>query len=199
MIEGIERPSAPPDLEALADAARGGDAAATDLLLELARPKLARTALALGVPPDEVPDLVQEVLLSGWRNLARFSSSKGSFIGWMMPGLVGRVRNRTRAGGRRHRLLERMRLLLGRIAHSGDEDHDAVEARLTLKRLLRALTARQREVVALYELDGLSAAETASALEMSEAGVRSIARDARNRLKNEARRLGLSAQREGEA
>jgi RNA polymerase sigma-70 factor (ECF subfamily) len=172
-------------LEALAVAAQAGDAAAAERLCGEARTRLTRLALALGAPPDEAPDLVHEVLLAAWRNLGGFDPRRGTFVGWLVPGLRGRIHNRRRAGGRRERLLQALRALSPGRPRPVQE---AVEARLTLRRLLAALTDRQREVVALYELEGLSAAETAALLGLTEAGVRSIARDARRRLNEAAAR-----------
>lgn len=177
-----------PDLEDLAEAAQKGDLAAADRLCEVAQVRLTRLALAFGVPPDEVPDLVQEVLEAGWRNLLLFDRGRGSFIAWLVPGLRGRMRNRLRAASRFQRCKERFEQQLQRHTRWRREQESA-EARLLLARLLRGLTARQREVVALYELEELSAREVAGLLGLSEAGVRSIARDARKRLLQEAQRL----------
>lgn len=178
-----------PSLGALAVAARDGDASAAEQLCDIARPRLTRIALAFGAPPDEVPDLVQEVLLAGWRNLGQFDRRKGTFIAWLVPGLRGRVHNQIRSRGRWNRALEKLKLLRNWQAGQKRMAQDAVEARLTVRKLLQVLTERQREVVALYEIEGLSARETGRVLGMSEAGVRSIARDARNRLRHEARCL----------
>ena len=173
-------------LAELAAAAAAGDADASERLADAAWPRLNRIALALGVPPDDAPDLVQDVLLSAWRNLDRFDPARGSFVGWLVPGLRGRAQNRLRAGGRRVRFLEKLRIVAPR-QHRGERN--AVDARLTLGKLLNVLTPRQREVVALYEIEGMSSKETARVLEISEAGVRSVARDARRRLRDAARRL----------
>lgn len=174
-----------PSLEELAVAACDGDAQAAEVLCEMARRRLISIGLALGIPPDDVGDVVQDVLFSAWRNLARFDPSAGSFLGWLTPGLKGRAINRHRGHNRREGLLQKLRLAEPR----SHEPHGAVEARATLAKLLAVLTERQREVVALYELGGLSGQETAQILGIGEAGVRSIARDARRRLKEEARRF----------
>ncbi|MEM7582263.1 MAG: sigma-70 family RNA polymerase sigma factor [Acidobacteriota bacterium] len=185
-----DQPSSARPSSDLARRAQAGDAAAADRLYELARQRLTRIALALGAPPDDVPDLVQEVLVAAWRNLERFDPDSGSFVGWLVPGLRGRVHNRGRANGRRQRFLGRLRELVP-WRSSAPATQGAVEARMTLERLLEGLTDRQREVVALYEIEGLSAQETASLLGMTAAGVRSIARDARLRLRREAERRDL--------
>lgn len=193
----VPKSEPPQSLESLAVAARHGDPAAVEQLYSAAGSRLGRIALALGIPPDDAPDVVQEVLLSAWGHLEDFDPEKGSFVGWLIPGLKGRAFNRRRAGSRRQRFLDRLRIRTVRRGEHIRHDHETIEARLTLKKLLLALTGRQREVVALYEIEGLSAKETAGLLGMSEAGVRSIARDARQRLTAQARRLEGCAEEGG--
>ena len=54
-------------LAALAFAAGQGQAEAAERLLAALRPRLTRIALAVGAPPDDVPDLVQETLVAAHR------------------------------------------------------------------------------------------------------------------------------------
>jgi len=175
-------------LQSLALAARDGDSRAFDELFCAARPRLVRMALAFGAAPDDAPDLAQEALLGAWRNLADFDPERGTFLAWLASGLRGRVINLHRGEGRRDRFCGQLRNDLG-PAPLEDHRGDAIEARMTLARLLACLTERQREVVALYELGGLSGLETATLLGIGEAAVRSIARDARLALKAAAREL----------
>ena len=122
---------------------------------------------------------MQETLWSAHRNLKRFDAGRGSFQGWLGTILVRRTRNRWRALTRGRRLL---RALAESRPVAVEPSARAVEARLTLGRLLEPLTRRQREIVALYEIEGLSADEVAGILGISAGGVRSLARDARRRL-----------------
>lgn len=175
-------------LTAMALEVQAGEKTAANRLWEAARPLLQRVALALGVPPSDVPDLVQDVLLAAHRGLESFAPDKGSLDSWLVAILVRRARNALRAQRRRRRLSERLRILIPRAASRGP--FDAVEARLTLARLLTSLTESQREVIALYEIADLSAEEAGNLLGMSAAGVRSIARDARERLSRAALEAG---------
>jgi RNA polymerase sigma-70 factor (ECF subfamily) len=147
------------------------------------RPRLLRWALALGARPEDADDLVQDTLLAAYRNRERFDPNEGTLEGWTALILVRRFRNRRRSWLRKIRFLEVLRHESPGKAVPGVA---AAEARMTLARLLRALTDRQREVVALYEIGQLSAEETARVLGVTAAGVRSIARDARRRLATEA-------------
>jgi RNA polymerase sigma factor (sigma-70 family) len=168
------------DLGALAARAQAGDARAADRLWETMRPRLSRVALAIGIPPDDVPDLVQDALFAAHRRLKSFDPLKGTLEAWLSTSLVRRARNSSRAERRRRRLAERFGALLRWGARR--RPTDAVEARLTLARLLGALTDGQREVIALYEIGELTAEDTGRLLGITAAGVRSTARDARVRL-----------------
>jgi RNA polymerase sigma-70 factor (ECF subfamily) len=164
----------------LVRAVREGDRAAADRLYAAVRPRLLRVALALGTDPETAADTVQESLWAAHRNLHRFDAGRASFEGWLSVILLRRLSNRRRAALRVRRLLAALRCLPPR---QGGQGARAIEARLTLDRLLRRLTPRQREVIALYEIGELSAAEVARALDLTPGGVRSIARDARRRLR----------------
>ena len=156
--------------------------------LETATPGLTRIALALGVPAQDVPDLVQDTLLAAHRALRSFDPALGSYEAWTATILVRRVRN-LRRGERRRRALQAVLGALGRVTQPrGRREIDRLEARLTLDRLVSCLSDSQREVVALYEIGELSADEAARILGHTAAGVRSIARDARARLADAARR-----------
>jgi RNA polymerase sigma factor (sigma-70 family) len=176
------------DLARLAVAARAGRKDDTERLWQAVRPRLTRIALGLGVRAADVPDLVQEAMFAGHRALARFNPRNGSFEAWIATILVRRARNLARAQRRRWRLLD----VLRRFGRSGGSPSpralDPLESRMVVERLLGCLTVSQREVVALYEIGGMEAGEAARILGITAAGVRSISRDARIRLSEEARR-----------
>jgi RNA polymerase sigma-70 factor, ECF subfamily len=178
------------DLSFLALRAARGEAGAADRLWAAVRPRLSRIALAIGIPPDDVPDLVQDALFAAHRRLRSFDPQKGTIEAWLSASLVRRARNAFRAERRRRRMVERFGAFFERRARS--RPMDAVEARLTLNRLLRELTDGQREVVALYEIGEFTAEDTGRLLGISAAGVRSIARDARIRL-GEAAAVGRAS------
>ncbi len=182
------------DLDSLATRAQDGDELATTRLWEEAREFLARLALAYGVPPDDVPDLVQDTMYAAHTHLADFDLSRGRFEAWVGTILVRRARNRLRRFHRQRQLLERFTESLFSGARRTSAA-DRAEARWTLDRLLSELTARQRQVIALYDIAELEAAEVATILGISEAGVRSVARQARQRLTRVAARLEQSQTR----
>ncbi|MCP3977761.1 MAG: RNA polymerase sigma factor [bacterium] len=176
----------------LVRAARGGDERAVERLYEAVRPRLLRIAVAMGVEPDAAADLVQESLWAAHRSLRSYDEGRLSFDSWLSVILVRRVRNSRRAAGRRMRFLDRWRTNTASVERPPQR---AADARLTLERLLAELTERQREVIALYEIASYSAEEVAGVLELTPAGVRSLARDARRRLTEAADRLGRPEER----
>ena len=131
---------------------------------------------------------VTEPWLPGHARRRSFDPERGGFDAWLATILVRRVRNARRAD-RRWRAL---RAVFGMTRASREAaeavDIDRVEARLVLDRLVSCLSDSQRDVVALYEIAQLTADEVARVLGHTPAGVRSIARDARIRLAEAARR-----------
>ncbi len=169
------------DMTTLALAARAGDVRAREGLWAAAGPRLLRLALLLGVRPEDAPDLVQECLLAADGALVRFDAERASIGTWLSTILVRRVRNHRRGAARRQRFLGVLAWRV-RTAPHRSSPQEQVDARLTLASLVAGLTPQQREVVALYETAGLTAAETGRALGISAGAVRTIAWEARRRL-----------------
>ncbi|MFQ5718276.1 MAG: RNA polymerase sigma factor [Acidobacteriota bacterium] len=150
-------------------------------------PRLLRAAIALGVSSDEAPDVVQETLLAALRAFARFDPSRASVSVWMHAILVRRVANWRRGRRRLTRFLASWKRRPPVATAAG---HDALVARLTLARLTRPLSHRQRTVLALIEVCGFSAAEVSTVLGVREATVRSHLRQARTVLRGQTRDRG---------
>lgn len=175
------------DYERDARLALEGDADATDRLWSRARAFLTRIGLALGVRPEDLPDVIQDTLWSAHENLARFDPEKGRFEAWLGTIFVRRARNQQRKESRLKNMLSRF--LASSPAESQPPDQQDQESRWTLEALLAALTERERKVIALYEIADLSADECARILDISAAGVRSLARHARKKLARVAEHL----------
>jgi RNA polymerase sigma-70 factor (ECF subfamily) len=170
-------------LEGVALLAQGGDREARDALWSIVRSPLERIALAMGIAPIDIPDLVQETLMAAHVNLDRFDPDRGSMRTWLAT-IMARLRlNLLRRRARRVRLLERLAGGISReVARGGRVKRGAPSAGDDVGEVLDRLTNRQRQVVIVYAIAGLSALEAGRALGITAAGVRSIARDARNRL-----------------
>jgi RNA polymerase sigma factor (sigma-70 family) len=152
-----------------------------ELLWSRQAPRLVRAAIALGVPPEEAADVVQDTLLAAFRARRAFDPERGSFDAWSHAILVRRYSNWRRARGRMVRAITSFaRDRRGATMPAPDA---AVEARRTLRRLVSGLSPVQRRVWALMEVSGLSTEATARALRLREATVRSHLRHARNAMR----------------
>jgi RNA polymerase sigma-70 factor (ECF subfamily) len=82
--------------------AKSGDPAAWEALTALYRPLLVGWLRSQGVPPGEIDDLVQEVLLSVVRSLPQFDHSGrvGAFRAWLRTIACHRTLDYWRASGR---------------------------------------------------------------------------------------------------
>ena len=68
--------------ELLARVSRG-DARAFSALHMITRGRLRRTALAVGVPPHDIEDVLQESYLKIWRNASQFNAERAPAMAWI--------------------------------------------------------------------------------------------------------------------
>jgi RNA polymerase sigma-70 factor (ECF subfamily) len=181
------RPSGDWRLEELVEAVRRGAPGAAEELWSSQARRLIRAAVALGVSIEEAEDVVQETLLSAFRSFHRFDRSKASFQVWTHRILVNGTSNW-------HRARRRLRMALAQLGGQQreasfllpDEVLAAQEAKRTLDRLTADLSPVRRRVWVMTQVSGLSMRETAEALGMREATVRSHLRHARAALAHAA-------------
>ena len=170
---------------------RGGDTHASDAqaagldldtLYRAHFTTLFRTARALGVTEPHVDDLVQEVFIIALRKQESFVG-RSSAKTWLTGILVNLVRNR-------RRLVKRPtdHAVEALVEPSADPEQELArkQARDRVLEVLAALPDEQREVWALTELEAMTAAEIADALDISANTVSSRLRLARQAI---ARRL----------
>jgi RNA polymerase sigma-70 factor (ECF subfamily) len=145
-----------------------GDEAAFVTLYRRRSDDVFRFAYAMGKSRAVAQDVTQEVFLNVLENAARFDSRKGTARAWLF-------------GCARHAVLDRLRL---EARWAGDVPEQALDctgeecvlAEQRLERLHAAiamLPVEYREVLVLFELEELSYAETAAALECPIGTVRS--------------------------
>jgi RNA polymerase sigma-70 factor (ECF subfamily) len=178
------RPAAPgPELDGLARAAAGGDAAAFDALAEAAYLRIHRWALVHVRDADEADDVTQRVLLrlyrhlDGWRGRGRFDSwlyrvTANEAVSWLT---------------RSRRIAARARRWAG-LAERADTPApgEAIDRRRLVeraKRLFRRLPPRQREVMELIDFQGYEPAEVADMLDLNPNTVRANLFKARRALR----------------
>lgn len=202
-------PSRPPadDLE-LVERARGGDEDAFAVLVRRYSPMLMRLA-RMYVPTDALAeDVVQETWVAVLRGLDRFEG-RSSFKTWLFRILVNRAKTR---GVREHRSIPFASVGAGGGAEGDDGEgptvdpsrftsegawtsapadwHDDPEASLDSAEALRIareaideLPERQKIVITLRDLEGLSSDEVRNVLEVSETNQRVLLHRARTKVR----------------
>ena len=182
----------PDDYAALVRAAAAGDEQAMEQLLRRAQAIAYRFSLMVCGQALDTEDVMQDALVSTFRHAGDIRDP-GAFRAW----LYRTVRNACLLN-RRKRVDEPAHLLSLDVPDSPDgappldtpspgespeEAADAAERRLHLRRALLGLPARQREVIVLRDLEGLSTREVAEVLQISEDNVKTRLRRARGALK----------------
>jgi RNA polymerase sigma-70 factor, ECF subfamily len=173
---------------------REGDEEAISRLVELWSPAMLRVARSFVDTPQSAEDVVQEAWLGMLSGLARFEG-RSSLRTWTFTILVNRARTR---GAREARTLPRSPLedgadeparswfSLAAPSHWDITPESAVlskEILLQLDRALSPLPLRQRQVVTMREISGMSAEEVCAALGISAANQRVLLHRARAALR----------------
>lgn len=148
-----------------------------------------RALRRLGVPSSDVMDLTQKVFTVTFTNLSQFEG-RSSIATWLY-GICNRVAaGHRRSSAARHEIPTDPATLAGSPMATTSATTDTILAHHTeAERILAKLSAGQRAVFVLYEVDELSGPEIASLLGISLGTVRSRLRHARAIFRREARRL----------
>jgi len=189
------------DEVALVDALRAGDRSSFELLVDRYGAAMLRVARTYVATTEAAEDVVQETWLGVVRGIDRFEG-RSSVKTWIFRILANRARTR---GSRDARSLPFSSLSeeenpepavdRGRFANDGtwtgrwtvaprplpEESVLGREMRVTLDALIDALPPRQRAVLVLRDVEGLSAAEACEALGLSDANHRVLLHRARCR------------------
>jgi len=138
---------------------------------------LIRFALRVSHDRDEAFDLVQEAFVRALHDTRRVPAGDEAATAWMYRVITNLARDRYR----RRKVRELAAALLGRRKKT-DDPADAIVCAQSVRSALANLPPRQRAVIALCELEGLSTKETAAALAIRESTVRWHLKQARERL-----------------
>ena len=145
--------------------------------------RLVRALTAVSGSEEAAADAVQEAFVKAhqkWRTIGQYDDP----VGWIRRVAINRLRDGHRSNTRKERALVR-------LAASTDETYEQPETELAdgateterLAAALSGLPKQQRLSLALFYLEGLSVAETAAALELSEGAVKYHLHQGRERLR----------------
>jgi RNA polymerase sigma-70 factor (ECF subfamily) len=175
-----------PDETALIEAVRNGDAAAFEKLVVAKRRLVVGTAYQITGNMEDAQDVAQRVLLTLWKSMHRYDPRR-RFDTWLYRVTVNAAIDHHRQSGPRgvlQALPEDPSAAVYRSKESSaDQLLDQVELQKIFHRLAEGLAPRQRAVFVLHELQGLSTAEVAEALEVTESTVRNHLLQARRILR----------------
>ncbi len=146
-----------------------------------------RMAIRLTGNLHTAEDVVQESLVKAARHWKSFRRD-ASFRTWLYRIVINTLQDFQAAEGRRKPVSQHLSAQPVDQAIT-DPDHRLLQDELAdlVAQRVSTLPPRQREVLVLTAYEGLSIAETAATLEMSEANVNSTLHVARNRLRDELR------------
>ena len=184
------------DYEGLEDAAlarlvEARDAEAVRLVTQRNNQRLFRTAWSILKDRDDAEDAVQSAYLHAFGAIDRFEA-RSSLSTWLVRITINEALGRKRAAGRRRAQLDaasvtmlddyREKLMRGSMTGSPDGDYARGQLRRVMERAIGDLPSSFRLVFVLREIEGLSVEETAEALGLVPATVKTRHHRARRRL-----------------
>jgi RNA polymerase sigma-70 factor (ECF subfamily) len=171
--------------EALLSRCRRGDGRAQKQLYDENIRFVLGSARRLGLPPAELEDVAQEVFATTFDSIDRVKAE--ALQGW----LYQLVSHRVHSHHRRRRIRERFSRWFGQEALEGAEADpmNRRDSQRQLDQLLAKMIRSRREVLVLFELEGLSGEAIAGRLQISVASVWTRLHRARHDLVRIARSL----------
>lgn len=137
--------------------------------------RLVRALTLVAGSQEAAADAVQEAFVKAhlhWRRVQRYDDP----VGWVRRVAINKLRDESRRQGRKNKAVERMGSELRDDTVEWSDGADAAA-------LLSGLPRQQRLAMALFYVEGLSVAEVASALEISEGAVRFHLHQGRGKLR----------------
>lgn len=180
------RPVTRGNLDAVAAAASAGDTAATDELLSYLRPimvRFCRTKLGRVRPISSADDVAQEVCIAVFRALPTYQHLGRPFLSFVFGVAAHKVADVHRAAARDRSLPTAETPDTITFAENPEEIALRRELVEQTSDLLQTLLPRQREIVVMRVVLGMSAQETADAVGTTPDAVRVAQHRALNRLR----------------
>ncbi|MDO9398350.1 MAG: sigma-70 family RNA polymerase sigma factor [Herbiconiux sp.] len=186
--DGVDTPAT---FENLLDQVADGDQAAFSELYDRTAPRVLGLVKRVLIDHAQSEEVTQEVFLEIWRTAAKFETTRGSALSWMLTMAHRRAIDRVRSSQSGHDRDERIGLR--DIEPAYDSVAESVEIRIEherVKRALAQLTAFQREAISLAYYGGYSHSEIAGILSIPIGTVKTRLRDGMIRLRDE---LGVTS------
>ena len=183
----------PPSDDDVVRRIRGGDTALFEVLMRRYNQRLFRVARGIVRERAEAEDVLQQAYLNAFTHLHQYEH-RGSFAGWLT-----RIAVREALAGYRRRAADTAAVSTGgdgacaRLASSGPDPEQAAlsgQRQRDLQAVVDTLDETYRAVFILREVEGLSTAETADALGLSEDVVKTRLHRARAMLRDALTRDG---------
>jgi RNA polymerase sigma-70 factor, ECF subfamily len=183
----------PPSDDDLVRRIRGGDTALFEVLMRRYNQRLFRVARGIVRDHAEAEDVLQQAYLNAYTHLHQYEH-RGSFAGWLT-----RIAVHEAFAGHRRRVAAAVTESMGgdgpcaRLASASPDPEQAAlssELHRDLQAMVDALADAYRPVFVLREVEGLTTAETAEALGLSEDVVKTRLHRARTMLRTALARDG---------
>ena len=164
---------------ALVTRVRAGDPRAFDALVQAYMRQAFQLAYRVVGHREDAEDLVQESFLAAYQYLDSYDSER-PFGPWLMRIVLNRGSNLRRSRTRRETEPE---VDAVSTAPSALEESERAETRVVLTRALATLSERQRMIVTLFDVDGMTSTEIGELLDLSAGTVRWHLHEARKTLR----------------
>ena len=190
------RHSTQPD--AIIERARNGDAAAFDQLMMAHQQRVMATAWRMLGNREDARDAAQEVFLRLYKHLHKYDPQQ-EFFGWLYRIIINVCRDaaRKRKNNQSSFEAETEAGHLTELVSNDNSEHAAIksEQHAIVMKALSTLTEKERTVIVLRDLEGLSTAEVAQILGSSPTTIRSQISTARTKIKQYRDRFLKGGQR----
>ena len=164
---------------ALVARVRGGDRSAFDGLVHAYMRQAFQVAYRVVGHREDAEDLVQEAFLAAYQYLDSYDATR-PFGPWLMRIVLNRGANLRRSRARRETEPE---VDAVSTAPSALDESERAEARVILQRAMAKLSERQRMIVTLFDVDGMSSTEIGELLDLSAGTIRWHLHEARRALR----------------
>ncbi len=164
---------------ALVERVRAGDSTAFDALVQAYMRQAFQLAYRVVGHREDAEDLVQEAFLAAYQYLDSYDATR-PFGPWLMRIVLNRGSNLRRSRTRRETEPETDAVS---PAPSALDESERAEAREQLSRAMDMLSERQRMIVTLFDVDGLTSTEIGALIDLSPGTVRWHLHEARRMLR----------------